>query len=85
MTCFDGTSTDLEVLRSLARLTPDSDRARRVRRRCRTRLSRRRIDRRASQQPWASRHVPPLMVAGFCLFYVVVLVATTLQFQASFR
>ena len=70
-------------LTGLTVLTPDPARAARVRSRCLDELRRR--QRRAERRSARPRMLAPLVLAGFCLIYVVSLVASTLQLQSAFR
>ena len=71
----------------LLRLTPDPDRAERVRVRCRTRLarSRRRTGRMAAITGRPSSLLTPAVVAGCCVLYVVALAITTLRLEGILR
>lgn len=69
-------------LRRLMALAPDPDRAERVRVTCRKELLRQRRDARtAAIADFAARVLAPALVGAFCIFYVAVLVATTLRFE----
>jgi type VI protein secretion system component VasF len=82
-------------LTGLTVLTPDPARASRVRSRCLDELRRRqrreerrqerRQERRGERRSARPRMLAPLVLAGFCLIYVVSLVATTLHLQSAFR
>ena len=77
----------VESLDRLCRLTPNPERAARVRARCRIGLERRR----SRQLPAfttiarASRLLAPAIVAGFCLLYVAALLTTTLRLEGILR
>jgi hypothetical protein len=75
-----------DALRRLTALTPDPNRAARVRARCRTQLeqSRGAAGRTAAIGEFASRVLAPVVVGAFCVFYVAVLVATTLRLEGAF-
>lgn len=70
-------------VQGLARLQPDPARAARVRSLCRNRLERgrRRTARAAEAAELVGRVLAPVVVGGLCVFYVVVLIATTLRLQ----
>jgi hypothetical protein len=81
MTSRDSQDTSAESLKALMRLAPDPDRAERVRVRCRQQLERgrRRASRAAAIAGFAWQVLAPAFVGGFCVVYVVMLVATTLR------
>jgi hypothetical protein len=83
MTSYDPHDATDDSVKRLIRLTPDSERAERVRVRCRRQLerSRRRAARTAEIDGFTWRVLAPLVVGGFCALYVVALVATTLRFR----
>ena len=82
MTCDDPREASLERLTTLA---PDSDRAERVRARCRTQLGRRRRQAGAIVVTrFAWQVLAPLAVGGFCILYAALLAATTLRLQGVF-
>ena len=83
MTSPDSHDADVESLERLTILTPDPERAARVRARCRGQLERcrRRSAHTAAVTEFASRVFVPVVLGAFCVFYVVVLVATTLRLQ----
>ncbi len=85
MTSRDSHDTSAESLKALMRLAPDPDRAERVRVRCRTQLerSRRRASRTAAITGFAWQVLAPAFVGGFCVFYVALLVVTTLRLQGG--
>jgi hypothetical protein len=72
-----------ESLARLARLTPDAARAARVRVRCRAQLQRNRwrTERAAEISGFTWRVLGPVVVGGFCVLYVVALVATTFSLR----
>ena len=72
-----------ESVNRLVRLTPDSNRAARLRARCRMQLERGQVRRaRAAEISGATwRVLGALVVGGFCVVYIVTLVTTTLQIQ----
>jgi len=78
----DGTHLKAGGLRRLTALAPEPARAERVRARCRTQLEqgRRRETRTRQLAEFAGRVLAPVVVGAFCVFYVAVLVATTLVF-----
>jgi hypothetical protein len=71
----------------LTALAPDPARGERVRLRCRTLLIRRtrRVERTAAIGGFAWRVVAPIVVAGVCLVYAALFVATTLHLQGVFN
>jgi hypothetical protein len=83
MTSADGHDASADSLSRLMTLAPDPDRAERVRLRCRAHLERRR--RRSAHSAaitgFAWRVLPPVVVGAFCVFYVALLVATTLRLE----
>jgi hypothetical protein len=83
----DDTHAKAGSLCRLTALTPDPRRAERVRARCRTQLeqSRRRETRTRQIAEFTWRVLAPAAVGVFCVFYVAVLVATTLRFEGVFR
>ena len=87
MTSDDSHEASAEALKGLMSLAPDPDRAERVRVRCRTQLerSRRRAARTAVITGFAWHVLAPALVGGFCVLYVVLLVATTLRLQGVFH
>lgn len=87
MRSCDSHDAGAESLDRLPCLAPDPDRAERVRVRCRTRLGRgrRRPARAAVMAGLAWRLLAPIVVGGFCVLYVVALVATTLRLQGVLR
>ena len=84
MTSDDTRAANLHRLTALA---PEPGRAERVRVRCRTQLEQRR--RRGANigkvTEFAWRVLTPVVVGAFCVFYVAVLVATTLRLEGVFR
>jgi hypothetical protein len=86
MTSHDFHDASAEPVRLLP-LAPDPGRAERVRLRCRAELgqSRRRAARRAVIAGFTWHLLAPAVVGGFCVFYVVALVATTVTLQDVFR
>ena len=86
MTSCDSHEASADSLEWLVALAPDPDRAERLRMRCRTQLtrSRRRAARTAAITGFAWRVLAPAVVGGFCVFYVAVLVATTLRLHGVF-
>jgi len=87
MTSDDSHDASAEALKGLRPLAPDPARAERVRVRCRTQLerSRRRAARTAVITGFAWHVLAPALVGGFCVLYVVLLVATTLRLQGVFH
>lgn len=87
MTSHDSHDESAERLGCLMPLTPDPDRTERVRVRCHAQLerSRRRKARSAVITGFTWRALPPVVVGGFCVLYVVALVATTLRLQGVFH
>ena len=85
MSSHDAHDASEDGLDRLMVLSPDPDRAERVRVRCRTRLgrSRRRAARTAVISGFAWRVLAPGVVAAFCVLYVAVFVATTLRLEAA--
>jgi hypothetical protein len=75
--------TSADSLKRLMPLTPDPDRSERVRVRCRMQLERngRNRARTAVIRGFTSRVLAPAVIGGFCLLYVVALVATTLRLE----
>ena len=71
----------------LTLLTPDPDRAERLRVRCRTQLGRRRrrAEHTAAITAFVWRVLAPGVVAAFCVLYAAVLVVTTLRLEANFH
>ncbi len=71
----------------LALLSPDPLRAEHVRAKCRARLVRNRIHaaRATRRRGFARRVLAPAIAGGFCLLYIVALVATTLRLYAADR
>ena len=87
MTSDDAHDANGESLHRLTALTPDPDRAERVRVRCRTQLgrSRRRAARTTVITGFAWRVLAPVVLAAFCALYVVLLLATTLRLEGVFH
>lgn len=83
MTAYDAHDASADGLNRLMNLAPDPDRAERVRMRCRTELerSRRRVTRTTAIGGFAWRVLAPVIVGAVCVFYVTVLVATTLRLE----
>ena len=82
MTSDDARDAGAESLERLITLTPDPDRAERVRARCRRQLGRSRRPARATEiTGFLWQVLAPLVVGGFCILYAALLVATTLRFQ----
>ena len=77
-----GTHLKAGGLHRLTALVPEPARAERVRARCRTQLEqgRRREAGTGQVAEFAWRVLAPAVVGAFCVFYVAVLVATTLVF-----
>jgi hypothetical protein len=77
----DGTHPDAGSLHRLTALAPEPRRAERVRARCRTQLEQGGRGETSARQvaEFASRVLVPATVGVFCVFYVAVLVATTLR------
>ena len=86
MTSDEAHDARADSLRRLMVLAPDPDRAERVRLRCRTQLarSRRRAARTAAITGFTVRAFGPVVVGTFCVFYAVVLAATTLALEGIF-
>jgi hypothetical protein len=85
MTSDDTHDPSADGLRRLMSLTPERDRAERVRVSCRTRLGRQRRGARAAAiAEFASRVLAPVVVGAFCVLYGAVLVATTLRLEGVF-
>jgi hypothetical protein len=71
-----------ERLGHVSRLMPDQDRAERLRLKCRKRLERgRRQEAPAAMMMGLSWRLVMPVVGGFCVLYVVALVATTLRLE----
>lgn len=87
MTSCDSCDASAVGLERLMPLTPDPDRAERLRVRCRTQLGqgRRRTARIAQITGFAWRVLAPVVIAGFCVLYVAALLATTLRLQGVFH
>ena len=87
MTAYDAHDASADTSLRLTALAPDPDRAERVRVRCRAQLgrSRRRAARTAVITGFAWHVLAPALVGGFCVLYVVLLVATTLRLQGVFH
>ena len=70
----------------LMTLTPDPERAERLRARCRTQLGRsqRRAARRAGISGSVWHVIAPVVVGGFCVVYVALLVVMTLRLRGVF-
>lgn len=83
MTFCDFHDTGAEGLKRLTQLTPDPERAERVRRRCRAQLerSRRRAARAGVLIGFAWHVLAPVAVGSFCVLYAALLVATTLHLE----
>lgn len=75
-----------ETLRRLAVLSPDTNRAERVRAECRTRFerSRRRERHFAVTRGFVWSVLGPAVLGGFCVFYTTALIATTLRLRSVF-
>jgi hypothetical protein len=86
MTSDDARDPGAADLHRLTALAPEPCRAERVRARCRTQLEeRRRGEARTGQiAEFAWRVLAPAAVGAFCVFYVAVLVATTLRLEGIF-
>jgi len=81
----DGTGSKAGGLRRLAVLTPEPGRSERVRARCRRQLEQsRRLESTGQVAEFAWRVLAPVVVGAFCVFYVAVLVATTLRLEGLF-
>ena len=78
----DGSHPKADGLHRLSVLVPEPGRTERVRTRCRTQLEQSRRGEGSTGQvtEFAWRVVAPVIVGVFCVFYVAVLVATTLVF-----
>ena len=87
MTAYDAHEASADRLDRLITLTPDPERAERVRVRCREQLerNRRRTARTAEITGFASRVLAPVVVGAFCVFYVAVLLATTIRLEGILR
>ncbi|MEN3339338.1 MAG: hypothetical protein V7647_3014 [Acidobacteriota bacterium] len=85
MTSHHADDTVANSLRRLSRLTPDSDRAERVRQQCRTRLERRwRPESAVTSHDSSWQMLTPVVVGGVCLIYALALVVTTLRLEGVF-
>ena len=80
------THPDAGSLHRLTVLAPEPGRAERVRARCRTQLEQSRRGEASAGQvaELAWRVLGPVVVGVFCVFYVAVLVATTLRIEGIF-
>ena len=90
MTSNDPDDARLERVGPLPCLAPDPERAGRTRARCRAQLERRRrrSTHMVSTVGFARRALTPVVVGGFCVFfvlYVSALVTTTLRLQGALR
>jgi len=87
MNTFDAHDVSADCSLLLVVLTPDPDRAERVRVRCRAQLgrSRRRAARTAVITGFAWRVLAPVVVGAFCVLYAAGLVATTLRLEGVFN
>lgn len=83
MTADNTCEAPVDELRRLQFLTPDPGRAERVRMRCHAQLDRSRSRQARTERVtgFSRRVLTPLIVAGFCLLYMVALVATTLRLR----
>ena len=86
MTTSDAHNANTDAL-GLVTLTPDPGRAERVRAKCRAQLGRheRRAARRAEITKSAWQVLAPALLGAFCVFYVTVLVATTIRLEDIFH
>ena len=86
MTTSDAYDANADTL-ELMTLTPDLDRAERVRAKCRAQLGRytRRLARRAEMTKSAWHVLAPALVGAFCVFYITALVATTIRLEDIFH
>ena len=87
MTSYDAHDASADSLVRLMTLAPDPDRAARVRVKCRAQLgrSRRRATRTHGITEFMWRVLAPVVAGAFCVFYVAVLVVTTLRLEAIFQ
>jgi hypothetical protein len=86
MTFHNAEGEDADRLDRLARLTPDTVRAERVRAQCRTRLARRsqRETPRVLTHARSGALLMPIVVGGVCVLYALALLVTTLRFEGVF-
>jgi hypothetical protein len=87
MTSNDALDAGADSLDTLTALSPDPERAERLRVTCRIQLgrSRRRAARTAAITGFAWRVVAPVIVGAVCVFYAAGLVATTLRLERVFH
>ena len=87
MTSYDSHDANLEALKRLQFLTPDSGRVDRLRIRCRTQLGRGRVrpKRTDVSTGFARRVLVPVVAGGFCVLYIAALVTTTLRLHGVFH
>ena len=87
MRFYDSHEAGVESLKRLMALRPDPGRTECVRVRCHMQLRQRsrRGARIAVITGFTSRVLAPVLVGGFCLFYVAALVATTLRLKGVFQ
>ena len=86
MTSYDSHDANAGSLDQLMTLVPDPERAQHVRARCRAQLGRssRRAARTAAITGFTWRVLAPVVIGAFCVFYVAMLVATTLRLEGVF-
>jgi hypothetical protein len=86
MTPNESHDAGTESVVQLTTLTPDLERAERVRLRCRAQLGRRqqRAARSAAIASFAWHVLAPVVVGGFCVLYVMLVVVTTLHLEGVF-
>ena len=87
MTPYETDDPIFERLKQLPLLAADEERSNRLRIRCRRQLGRRRRYRESRHAPtgFVRRAVGPIVFAGFCLLYVVGLLATALRLHRLFE
>ena len=87
MTSCDDHDAGADSLNRLMNLAPDPEWAERVRVRCRTQLGRRRrgAARTAVTSGFAWRVLAPVVLAAFCVLYVVMLLTMTLRLEGVFH
>jgi hypothetical protein len=87
MTSYGSHDLGADDLGRLIALAPDPDRTERVRVRCRTQLGRsqRRAAGTATVRGFAWRVLAPAIVGAVCVFYVALLMVTTLRIEGVFH
>jgi hypothetical protein len=87
MTPFQFGDARLNELTGLQRLTPDPDRAERVRMRCREQLGqwRKRQERADALMGLTRRVLAPALVGGLLILYIAALVSTAIRLQGILR